>query len=338
MDLFGEAFVGLGYNIDNDGGVLFDEEGQTPDTLRAISQVRFGVEMTGETDSGIVFGAEIWADDAEEGEGGQVGQVEGSVFVSGDWGTLTYGDADAADQYWVGDVPGNFSLTGLTDITDTKFISNGGSFGDDSGETFAENPFARPTMRYDFVSRSFGISVSTNRDLTDIAVGAGFSADLAGGSWSLGIGYYNFAAFVDLEEESLEPIDTDGDGEIDEVVPATPLGNLIPAGEQWSFGLAGEYERFSVGVTYTNVTSDSDDIRPRGSQRPASRGLRHLRRPLDRRLLRQGANCQGQPQPGDAGRRRRVRPYRAVRVGRGSFPQRWDRQFVSVEWLWLRRQ
>ena len=83
VELFGEAFLGLGYNIDNDGGVLFDDEGQTPDTVRAISQVRFGVEMTGETESGIVFGAEIWADDAEEGEGGQVGQVEGSVFVSG---------------------------------------------------------------------------------------------------------------------------------------------------------------------------------------------------------------------------------------------------------------
>ena len=143
VELFGEAFLGLGYNIDNDGGVLFDDDGQTPDTVRAISQVRFGVEMTGETDSGMVFGAEIWADDAEGGEGGQVGQVEGSVFVAGSLGTLTFGDTDAADQQWVGDIPGNFSLTGLTDINETKFISNGGSFGDDSGETFAENPFAQ---------------------------------------------------------------------------------------------------------------------------------------------------------------------------------------------------
>ena len=150
MELYRRRVLGLGYNIDNEGGVLADGEGQAPDTLRVISQVRFGVEMTGETESGIVFGAEIWADDAVGGEGGEVGQVEGSVFVSGDWGTLTFGDTDAADQQWVGDVPGNFSLTGLTDITDTKFVSNGGSFGDDSGETFAENPFARPTVRYDF--------------------------------------------------------------------------------------------------------------------------------------------------------------------------------------------
>ena len=38
------------------------------------------------------------------------------------------------------------------------------------------------------------------------------------------------------------------------------MGNLIPAGEQWSLGLAGDYERFSIGVTYTNVTSDSDEF------------------------------------------------------------------------------
>jgi outer membrane protein OmpU len=260
VDLFGEAFVGLGYNIDNDGGVLSDEERQTPDSVRAISQVRFGVAMTRETDGGIVFGAEIWADDAQEGEGGQFGQAEGSVFVSGEWGTLTYGDVDAADQYWVGDVPGNFSLTGLTDITDTKFISNGGSFGEDSGETFAENPFARPTVRYDFVRENFGISVSTNRDLTDIAVGAGLSADLAGGSWSLGIGYYNFDAFVAFDDQTLELVDSDGDDVADLVVPATEVGEIIPGGEQWSVGLAADYERFSFGATWTKVTSDSDDF------------------------------------------------------------------------------
>ena len=35
--LFGDARLGLGYNIDNDGGVLVDDDGDTPDDLRAIS-------------------------------------------------------------------------------------------------------------------------------------------------------------------------------------------------------------------------------------------------------------------------------------------------------------
>ena len=176
--LFGDARLGLGYNIDNDGGVLVDDAGETPDTLRAISRVRFGVNMTGETDSGIVFGAEIQADNAEGGEGGEVGQTEGSVFVSGSFGTLTFGDTDAADQQWVGDVPGNFSLTGLTDINETKFISNGGSFGERHRRELRREPLrpADAALR-PRCSSDFGISVSTNRDLTDIAVGAGYAAD-----------------------------------------------------------------------------------------------------------------------------------------------------------------
>ena len=112
--LFGDAHLGLGYNIDNDGGVVVDDAGQTPDDLRAISRVRFGVNMTGETDSGITFGAEIQADNAEGGEGGEEGQTEGSVFVSGRFGTLTFGDTDAADQQWVGDVGRVSNVVGIS--------------------------------------------------------------------------------------------------------------------------------------------------------------------------------------------------------------------------------
>src|SRR6188768_1784136 len=88
--LFGEARLGLGYNINNEGGVLLEEQSDgsldTPDDLRAVSRVRFGVNMTGESDSGITFGATIRADNAVGGEGGSgdtSGQRSGSVFVSG---------------------------------------------------------------------------------------------------------------------------------------------------------------------------------------------------------------------------------------------------------------
>ena len=42
--------------------------------------------MTGETDSGITFGATIRADNAIGGQGGALGQTAGSVFVSGSLG------------------------------------------------------------------------------------------------------------------------------------------------------------------------------------------------------------------------------------------------------------
>jgi outer membrane protein OmpU len=251
--LFGDARLGLGYNINNDGGVDLQRQSDgtldVPDDLRAVSRVRFGVNMTGETDSGITFGATIRADNSTGGQGGTEGQRAGSVFVSGSFGTLTFGDTNGADEQWVGDVPGNFSLTGLTDINETRFVSNGGSFGNDSGNAFAANPLARPTVRYDFDIAGFGISLSSNRDLTDIGVGAGYAADFGGGSWSVGVGYYDFAEFTSFGE----PIE-DANGGI--TVPRT----FIPDGEQWSVGLKGDYEAFSFGVTYINLSSNTEDV------------------------------------------------------------------------------
>ena len=262
ITLFGDARLGLGYNINNDGSVRApDADGDFPDDLRAVSRVRFGVIMTGETDSGITFGATIRADNARAGQGGEDGQRAGNVFVSGAWGTLTFGDTNGADEQWVGDVPGNFSLTGLTDINETRFISNGGSFGGDSGgEHFAPNPFARPTVRYDFDYGGFGLSVSTDRDLADIAVGAGYAGDFGGGYWSVGVGYYDFASFTTIGDPELTLVDTDGDGAPDAAVVGEPVGVTFPAGDQWSVGLKGEYDAFSFGVTYTALNSNSEDL------------------------------------------------------------------------------
>jgi outer membrane protein OmpU len=271
--LFGDARLGLGYNINNDGGILTERDSngdlQTPDDLRAVSRVRFGVNMTGETDSGITFGATIRADNATRGQGGTDGQSAGSVFVSGSFGTLTYGDTNAADEQWVGDVPGDFSLTGLGELDETRYVSNGGSFGSDNGDNFAANPFARPTVRYDFDIMGFGISVSSNRDLTDIGVGAGYAADFGGGSWSFGAGYYNFDSFVTTSDGGTEVVCGDG-GAVDPdtglclgdlvVVPGVSVELPIPDGEQWSLGLKGDYDAFAFGITYANLDATSDTL------------------------------------------------------------------------------
>ena len=64
--------------------------------------------------------------------------------MSGSWGTLTFGDTNGADEQWVGDVPGDYSLTGLGDLDETQYVSNGGSFGNDTGNNFADEP-GRPS-------------------------------------------------------------------------------------------------------------------------------------------------------------------------------------------------
>jgi outer membrane protein OmpU len=261
--LFGSARLGLGYNIYNDGSIRTETDSagniQAPDDFRAISRVRFGVNMTGETDSGITFGATIRADNAVGGNGGTFGQTAGSVFVSGSFGTLTLGDTNAADEQWVGDVPGDFSLTGLGDLDETRYVSNGGSFGNDSNFSFASNPQARPTIRYDFDIMGFGMSVSSNRDLTDVGVGAGYAADFGGGSWSLGGGYYDFDNFTtEASDPTLVCVDTNADGICESVELQSTPGQDIPGGHQWSVGLSGDYDAFAFGVTYSQVDTDAD--------------------------------------------------------------------------------
>lgn len=241
--LFGDARLGLGYNINNDGSVNGDED------LHAVSRVRFGVNMTGETDSGISFGATIRADNASGGQGGTSGQSAGEVFVSGSWGTLTLGDTAGADEHWVGDVPGNFALTGFNDVQETLFISNGGSVGDSPS-----NPEARPTVRYDIDVAGFGLSLSSNRDLEDITVGAGYSADFAGGTWSLGLGYNDYTDFTLPGDTTLVVVNN-------QVVEVTGPGVSVGGGKQMSAGLNGEFEQFAFGVVYTkNDGDDGDDF------------------------------------------------------------------------------
>ena len=279
IELFGNARLGLGYNINNDGTVNRPAEDDTsskdnskrtlnvrnpdwdptdPDSpefiestivtqvgstedFRAVSRIRFGVTMTGETDSGIAFGATIRADNAGGGGTGPSavsGQTAGEVFVSGAWGTLTFGDTNAADEQHVGDAGGNLSVTGLGDLNETPYISNGGGFGDNR-INFASDPEARPTVRYDYNFAGLGVSVSTDRKLESVGVGGSYTYEFADGSITGGVGYYDFAAF-----------DTE----------VTGVGTVeVKGGEQWSVGATGNYAGFSAGVVYTAASSDGSD-------------------------------------------------------------------------------
>lgn len=235
LTLFGSARLGLGYNITNSGGATGTED------LRAISRVRFGAQMTGESASGITFGAVIRADNAVAGNGGADGQRAGNVFVSGAWGRLTFGDTDGADQRNVGDL-NEVGLTCLGCENETPFISNGGGFGQDE-LNFANNPSARPTLRYDYQLASVGLSVSSNRDLTDIGLGASWAGDLAGGQIRIGAGYYDFAGF------------TETDARDDPLAPSSPRR---AAGHQWSGVIAGEFGDYNGRIIYSQADSEED--------------------------------------------------------------------------------
>ena len=253
IELYGEARLGLGYNIDNEGEPdlvtkrsvdVADGEGTrtvvtelgASDNLRAVSRVRFGVTMTGETESGISFGASIRADNADDGGTGPsaaTGQGSGDVFVTGAWGTLSFGDVDGADYHRVGDPVENVALTGLGDFNELPFVSNGGGSDNDTLQ-FIADPEGLPTVRYDYDLPSFGVSVSTDRSLNSVGAGASFSHEFsAGPRVTLGAGYYDFSSFT-------------GD--------LTNLGEVVvPDGHEWSATLRGAFGAFDGGVGYAAI-------------------------------------------------------------------------------------
>ncbi len=323
--LFGNARLGLGYNITNsgaldteattrtvpvldaDGDPVLDDDGnpvtaqeRIPDNelegnedLRAVSRVRFGVRMTGESDSGIAFGAEIRADNAGgagTGDSSSVGQRSGSVFVSGSYGTLTFGDINGADEFRVGNVEsttGRVGLTSFDDFDDIYFGSNGNDTGSDrQGFVRDGDNTGRPTVRYDydFDAIPLGISLSTNRDLQNFVIGANYLIELEAGTIGLGAGYAEITEYVaragnfvpDYDQISVGAtaafgdfsgfvgyLDTDGqdDAELEQIIVSLAYSfdaltingfysDLITATGDTSFGLVGEGDFYAFGASY----------------------------------------------------------------------------------------
>lgn len=256
ITLFGDARLGLGYNIRNNGqpalvatreqsvvvgvdpatGADVTEDvvtvlGGTND-FRAVSRVRFGVIMVGESDSGINFGATIRADNSAAGEGGTRGQRAGNVFVTGNWGTLTFGDTSGADQSRVANPTENVSLTGLGDFDELPFLSNGGGADNDALQ-FLAHPDDRPTVRYDYDFGNLGLSLSTNSNLDSVGAGASYTLVLDRGEVSAGLGYYDFTEFTsNVRDYGLV---------------------LVPDGHQWSASVTGTYDWLEAGVGYASI-------------------------------------------------------------------------------------
>lgn len=250
VSLSGNARLGIGYGVYNNGEVRLEptrsvtvDEGGTPvevDTrlgapdneLRALSRVRLIFTGAGETESGISFGGSVRADNARGGDGEERGQTDGDVFVSGAWGTLSYGDVDGADYKRVGDPIRNVTLTGLGDFNELPFLSNGG--GSDNDELqFLADPDVRPTVRYDYDIAGFGLSLSTNRDLDSVGAGAGYTLALDDGEVTVGLGYYDFTGF----EGEINYY-----GEVD-----------VPDGDEWTASLRGRFGEFEAGIGYAAI-------------------------------------------------------------------------------------
>jgi outer membrane protein OmpU len=152
--------------------------------------IRFS--MTGETDNGLSFGATVDADDLVDmglqgndpvDQGGQFADY--SVFISGNFGTLTMGDTDGAYDWALTEV--NAGSPGSIADDETShggYNGNAGYDGDHQGQV----------LRYNYSVGSLGFAVSAEIDETgadDAIFGLGFryGIDFAGGTVNLGLGY-----------------------------------------------------------------------------------------------------------------------------------------------------
>jgi len=150
------------------------------------SRVRVIFTLSGETDSGLSFGASIRADNAAAGASGDAGEV----FISGAFGKLSMGDVDGAAQMATGHVAG-VGYTGLSDLNESTFLGAG------TGAT-------DPTALYEYSAGDFtfylsaanpqfenGTATTRATDLTAIAIGAKYTF----GDYSVGLGYEKLDGF-----------------------------------------------------------------------------------------------------------------------------------------------
>jgi outer membrane protein OmpU len=186
MTVSGDGRMGIVNNFDPDN------------TLGFTSRFRAAFTGSGETDGGLSFGGTIRADNAggitvddigADGvdpsdivPGGGAAGVAGSVFISGDFGTLTMGDVAGAPEAAVGDVSG-VGLTGLGDRNEMTYLSNSNasarsaarydySFGDFGFHVSADNPVAYPnsgTLRTE--NETYGVAVTYSSDLFSAGLG-----------------------------------------------------------------------------------------------------------------------------------------------------------------------
>lgn len=197
VSLSGTARMGVISNF-SDGIVTNGDESE----LSFSSRVRVIFTLSGETDSGLSFGASIRADNAAAGNVGDAGEV----FVSGAFGKLSMGDVDGAAQMATGHVAG-VGYTGLSDLNESVFLGAG------TGAT-------DPTALYEYSAGDFTFYLSAanprpvvtalntvTADLTAIAIGAKYSF----GDYTVGLGYENLQGYSGVAVPLPTPDNTDVD-------------------------------------------------------------------------------------------------------------------------------
>ncbi|MEE4119877.1 MAG: porin [Paracoccaceae bacterium] len=246
-----------------------DDPNETIDSLSGDLPVQFWQDvdidftLTGETDGGLAFGANVDLDEA--GNLSQQFSNQGvDVFISGEFGTVTLGDTDGAVDFVITD-QGNIGNPGSINDAETTHAGYQGAWLDGVGDG--------QILRYDYSFDAFTFAASVAQipsggngtvveddDGVTWGVGVGYEFDFGGGSVDTGLGYQysddgavtlsvgqTFAAALGISDDPTTGVD-ESQGEF-----------LIGEGNvgMWAVGAVVNLDAgFSVGANYANYDFD----------------------------------------------------------------------------------
>lgn len=205
VTLSGDARMGIISSGSDNPATLATDEGAIAFTSRA----RVMFTMSGESDSGLSFGASFRANDAA----GAASGTAGSVFISGAFGKLSAGDVDGAAQMATGHVAG-VGLTGLGDLNESTFLGAGGlnnvtqAFAG-VGQTADPLETRDPTFLYEYSFGDFTAYVSATNP-ADVTTGGAAAVNALSsnaqayaiggkykfGDYAVGLGYERLSGFI----------------------------------------------------------------------------------------------------------------------------------------------
>ncbi len=211
--------------------------------------------MSGTTDNGLTFGASVDLDEGGDGSDASDDNTEdggATIFISGNFGTITMGDTDGALDWAMQEA----AVGNAGSINDDE-TGHGGYLG-----SYGDGAYDGQILRYDNTFGDFGVAISVEQDETgvrDTGYGIGFtySLDIASGSVTLGAGYQRIDA-ANFNPGNTNPFtgqDLDGEYDIIGVSAAATFDNGLSVGLAYTDFQSNEgddeYTHIGLGVGYT---------------------------------------------------------------------------------------
>lgn len=186
----GDARLGLRY----DSNLNTDFLGDADEGWNVVSRARIRFTMTGETDSGLSFGARFRANETDSISGGSnFSNTDGEVWIEGAYGRLMAGDIDSALESAVGDLP-QIGVSGLNYYNEFQYTTSDYDTESDFNNAglIYEYKFGDASLYASFMDQYYG-TTGDEIDGDAFALGLGYTL----GNYTFGIGYESANLYVD---------------------------------------------------------------------------------------------------------------------------------------------